>query len=675
MMSVLDIFRKKGHSDETQLDINPKDGTPIFKDEIISKIKSELEKRKQEKMPLELQWQLNANFIAGNQYCDINTYTDEIKEMPKQIEWTQREVYNRMGAIYETRLAKLGRIKPAITVRPATNELEDIAKAETSTSILRGTQIRTNFSNLLQTAIAWVELCGTVFFINWWDTNKGRELYRNEIIETDGDNTERKVDVVCEGDLCYGLLTPYEVYPDNLFAQEVEDCNNIIIQQVKTVDEIHNMYGVRLEGRELNTFCLIPKPTAGGFGYEATLTGLSTATRENVEYVTTYMERPNRDYPDGRLIIIIGEDELIYYGNLPYCIGEDNKPSYPLVKCVSIKKAGNFFGGTVYERLIPVQRAYNAVKNRIHDYLNRAGIGSYQVPEGALVDPEELTEEGVPPGKVVLLRRDGKGLDMVPIGALPAPFLHEEERLQREMEYLSGISELAVISATPAGMTSGKALESLKESDDTRLSLCAENIRTAVIELSKQWLKIYKQFTFSARIIKYTGANNIANVVVWCNDDINSFDVVYETENELLDTPNNRRNTVIELLNSGLLTDENGVINQRMKRKIFEMLRLGNWEDAMDMDLLHINKAREENTYLDYGILPQIRDYDNHEIHIDEHNRFRLQTKFELLARKNPQLAETFNLHIKQHQDFIMQRQTQLMQIQKLMKGSVPNGQ
>ena len=348
-VAIWDVFKKDKTEENKQIDVDPKDGQPVYREKVISFISEEYERRKREKQTLELQWQLNSNFIAGNQYCDINVNTMTVEEQPAARQDLQREVFNRMAPIYETRLAKLSKIKPAMVVRPSTNELDDIAKADVSTSLLRGTQINTGFSNTLSTAESWMETTGTVFFLSWWDSMKGKLIYEEEIEIFDDKTQERKRDIkrLFEGDLSYGLITPYEVYPDSIFVQETEDCESIIIRQVKSVDEIYNVYGVRLEGRPLPTFCMTPQAAAGGLGYEATVNFLTTSTRDNAEAVTTYFRRPGRDYPNGQMIIVLGETELAYYGSLPYKVGEHNAPAFPIVKCCSIKRAGQFFCGTV----------------------------------------------------------------------------------------------------------------------------------------------------------------------------------------------------------------------------------------------------------------------------------------------------------------------------------------
>ncbi len=620
------------------------EGNIIYKEEIISYLNREYDRRHNEKQSLQLQWELNSNFIAGNQYCDINTTTKTVEQLKKENDWTQKEVYNHMAPIYETRIAKLGNIKPSMTVRPAGNELDDVAKADVSTSILKGIQIKSNFPGKLSTANAWCEICGTVCFMSWWNAGLGTSIIN--------DDTNK----IFSGDLDYGIITAFEIFPDSIFNQEISDCSSILVRQVKSVDEIYNLYGVKLEGKTLPTFSLATAAT-GGFGYEAATMSISSSMRENCENVTTYFEVPGRKFPKGRMIIMLGDDNLIFYGDLPY---SNNDRFIPIVKMCSSKRPGHFFGGSVHERLIPVQRAYNALKNRKHDYLNRVAYGTYQVDADS-VDTEALEENGIAPGSVIPRIPGSRGLEELTTPNLPATFENEETRLQREFEYLSGISEMSIISQAPSGVTSGVALNAITESDNTRLSTTAENMRNAVKELAAQWLKIYKSCAAVPRVLQYCGTNNISNVIVFSREDITSFDIVFDTENELIDTLERRRNTILELLRTGLLADENGVINARVKRKLFEGLKVGNWEDAMDIENLHIGRARYENINIESGVIPEIKEYDDHEIHIDEHNRMRLQSRYELFKSKYPKLAETFDEHIKLHEQYIVKKQQQLM--------------
>ena len=62
--------------------------------------------------------------------------------------------------------------------------------------------------------------------------------------------------------------------------------------------------------------------------------------------------------------------------------------------------AGQFFGRSPIVDLIPLQRAYNGVKNKIHDYIRAVAANPLLVPEGSIPDIAEFAANGLPPGEV-----------------------------------------------------------------------------------------------------------------------------------------------------------------------------------------------------------------------------------------------------------------------------------
>ena len=126
---------KVSEQDKTAIDVT-KDGETLFKEDIIKNITEELEKRRGERSSLERQWTLNANFLVGNQYCEIHPYTGDIEQLEPVYEWLNRETFNNIAPLIQTRIANLKKINYLMKVKPATNELDDYAKAEVSTSNL-----------------------------------------------------------------------------------------------------------------------------------------------------------------------------------------------------------------------------------------------------------------------------------------------------------------------------------------------------------------------------------------------------------------------------------------------------------------------------------------------------------------------------------------------------------
>ena len=150
--SLFGVGGKDGEKE--QLDVD-KDGEVLYKGDVIKFVNDELEKRRNERSPLEQQWTLNANFLVGNQYCDINTYKGGIEQIEPVHDFLERETFNQIAPLIETRISNLKKITYQMKVKPRTNELDDYAKADVSTAILQHTQSISNFDTQKNTMIAW----------------------------------------------------------------------------------------------------------------------------------------------------------------------------------------------------------------------------------------------------------------------------------------------------------------------------------------------------------------------------------------------------------------------------------------------------------------------------------------------------------------------------------------
>lgn len=636
------------------------DGGKLYKKDIIAFVNEELERRRAEKLPLENQWNLNANFLAGNQYCEINPYRGDVEQVEPVFDWLERGTFNQISPLVETRIANLKKINYMMKVNPRTNELEDYAKADVSTTILQYIQKVSDFEKQKNTMILWNELCGSCYWIAWWDAAAGEYVGSVEETVISEDGVENKTErAYYEGDVKYGLVTPYEVFPESIFRQGIDGQNSIILEQVKTVEEIYNLYGIDVEGQEVETFQLTPVVSGGGYGYESTKLGLYKTTVKGAEKVITYFEKPGRKRPHGRMIILIG-DELVYYGDLPY-------DEIPIVQCLCREVAGQFFGKSAIEDLIPRQVAYNGCLNRIHEYIKTVAIGRYIAEDGS-IDIDEYEENGVAPGGILTYRQGSTPPEPMQNGQLPAELMAERHNLKTDMEYIAGTSQLMVSGNVPSGVTSGAAINNLMEIDNTRLSLTGDYIRNSVRDLSKLLLKIAKRYATCERVLDCAGLNSIGHAIVWCGEDINSYDVEFTTENELLMSEDMQRENFFNAYKMGFYTDENGNVPQRVKQMGLEYMKLGKYTELMNINQLQMQAAQRENAFFEKGVIPKAGNLDDHDIHIEEHMRYVLQMRFQVLRQRKPEYAVALERHIEEHKN--AKEQKQAKEMHNLMRNS-----
>lgn len=602
-------------------------GEDFLEKELAREVTEDYERRREERRTLEQQWQLNLNYLMGNQYAEIAP-SGEIDEEEKDYYWQGRNVYNHIAPIVETRIAKLSRVRPVTSVRAAGDDESDLKSAKMASALLTSTFSRLEMSDVIYKATLWSETLGTSFYKVTWNSDGGKKIG-----EKDGE-------AVYEGDVCVEALSPFDIYPDSLFKEDVDNQKSIIHARAMHVDDVAAIYGKRLKGEEVDVFTL-EKNTCGGSNgfFSRRLTG--GTVKDSVVVIERY-EKPCERFPDGR-VVTVAAGEVLAVGELPYMNGEEGRRTFPFVRQVSINQAGSFFGLSVIDRLIPVQRAYNAVKNRKHEYLNRVSMGVVTVEDGS-IDTDALVEDGLSPGKVLVYRQGSTPPTFMRSATVPPDFTYEESRLEQEFINVSGVSEFSRNSDVLSANISGVALELMVEQDETRLITSAENVRRAVRVIGRQIIRIFRQYAKISRMMRVAGRGNSVELYYFNSGDLTSDDVVFDTENELTASPAQKKSAVYDMLNAGLLSDDDGKMNQRTKAKILELLGFGTLSGAQDITNLHIDKAQRENISIaSADVEPE--EFDDHAVHVTEHTRFLLSEDFGGKAQlKNKLLA-----HLRKH--------------------------
>jgi len=605
---------------------------------IIKEVLEDFNQRCLDRKPYELTWELNMNFMLGNQYSSISP-TGEIELTQKNFYWEEREVYNHIAPIIESRLAKLGKVRPTVSVRPTGSEQSDFYSAKLAKSILETTSDKSNLSDIITNATIWSEVTGTVFYKVLWDDNLG---------DTIGKENNKEIK---NGDVSICVCPPFEIYPDSSGSVNIEDCESIIHARAYSAKKAEEIWGIKVEGKDIDTFTFDNFLTKGSITGNSNIPKITHAIKRDHILVIEKYVKPNENYPNGRLIILVG-DNLVFDGDLPFRVGNNNQYAYPFIKQVSTSQIGSFWGVSVIERCIPIQRAYNAIKNRKHEFMARLAAGVLAVEDGS-VDIDNIEDEGLAPGKILVYRNGSTPPRFIDGGSIPYEFNNEEDRLLNEFISVSGVSELMRDSTVPSAVSSGTALNILIEQDETRLSVTAEYIRSAVKKIAQFIIRLYKQFATNDRLTRSCDENGEIEMFYWNSSQLTSDDVVLDTINELTETPSQRKSMLMELYKNGLLNDENGKLSNRNRAKLIEALGMGIWENSADITQMHIKKAIKENLELTQFLPLEI---DEHEIHIEEHTKF-------ILSDESNKFS---NEHINKLQEHILAHKSMLFALSQI---------
>ena len=609
--------------------------------EKITYIKNEYERRRIERLYFELKWQLNMAFIEGEQYQYICNVTNDIVEYPKLLQSQEREAYNHTLPIYLTRLAKLSRLNENFKARPSSSDTNDINNAYVTTKVLEKWINDNNLNALQNEANAWSEATGTAIWKTIWNPNAGRKI--SEKINEHG-----QVEYIYEGDVENVVCSPFEIFPDSSYNSTIDQCKNIIHARPVDIEYIYTQFGIEVQGQKLNVFAndknVISNILTMGKGAD-------TKKKEDVVMLYEFYEKPTVEHPNGLFIIICdNHDKILYEGELPFINKSYNNRGLPFDLQRSILRPGYFWGKSVIDSVIPIQRRYNAIKNRTVEYLNRVAIG-VAIIDSATAEFNNLEEDGLVPGSIIYF--DGSQSTHVPsfmqTPGLPNEFFNQEQLELNNFTKISGVSEISRDSSAPAGVESGRALTILNEQDETRLALTARQIQDCMLEVAKKTIYAYKQFTNSERILRINGTNEAIRILSWDKNTLTAEDIIVEGVARLGETLTQKRNLVLEMISLGLFRDSNGLLDDS---KVLQMLEFGDTNVALDSKRLERNRTLEENIKMSMGQPCNIEFFELHNVAIEAHTEFMLSSEFNLLE---PMIQDIFRQHLMQHIQYLQQ--------------------
>ncbi|MDE6691111.1 MAG: hypothetical protein K2K04_03990, partial [Clostridia bacterium] len=86
-----------------------------LEEELIAEVYADFKRRQEERRRIERGWQLNINFVNGNQYCDVNPL-GEIEGDSGGYFWQQKRVFNYIAPTVDMRCCRLTGIRPKLAV-------------------------------------------------------------------------------------------------------------------------------------------------------------------------------------------------------------------------------------------------------------------------------------------------------------------------------------------------------------------------------------------------------------------------------------------------------------------------------------------------------------------------------------------------------------------------------
>jgi len=575
----------------------------------VATIKEKRERWRQDRLHHEPVWFLTSAFVRGNHYTEWDDSVGQmvrIKAAPNRV----RLAINRMQAKCRARTAKFTKNRPRILVTPGTSEYTDYLNAKATQKYCDYQYKKAGFESKYKRASLWARDCSRGFIWLHWDASK---MARVMVKDPTGANTYQEQPL---GDISLEVGSPYEVLVSDPACPTLSDQEEIMRVKLQLTTEMQARYPdykdqIQSDAAAEDLFRyeqMIASVNLKGYAGD----GKKKAGNKQYTLVTERFVRPSAAKPDGRYQVMVGE-VIVKDEELPYGFHDMENP-FPVVSYPDIETAGQFWGPTVAEQLIDLQREHNLVRSKLSEHMrilafpklfvamqHQLGAGAWTADAGQFI--EYVAHPDIQP----------------PTPWVPPPISQDVwqlvQLLQKEFDDVSQI--FPSTEGKPGGATSGFQTNLLQEASE---SVHAPDIRChelATEDLFRKIRRMTQQYYTVPRLMAVVGSNFEPEVLEFSGAMIDEYaDLSVEAGSALPTYKAARQDTVMNMYNSGLLGD---VADPEVRRRALTLLELGSVEEAFDRartdenqakrDLMVLTDQRQNPTQVD----PHA--WDNHKIH------------------------------------------------------------
>jgi hypothetical protein len=141
--------------------------------ELVAWVDTQYKKMKSARQPYENQWRLNYAFYKGRQNLRMMTRDQNVSGGrlvdPVVPPYRVRSIRNKIKPIIRTEMSKLTSNKPNASVVPASNEDKDLYAALAGEKVWEAIYANHQLHKIFTRAAFWLTICGTAFIKDWWD--------------------------------------------------------------------------------------------------------------------------------------------------------------------------------------------------------------------------------------------------------------------------------------------------------------------------------------------------------------------------------------------------------------------------------------------------------------------------------------------------------------------------
>lgn len=565
---------------------------------------------------------LNSAFLRGNQWVHFNARSRRLEAVPRTR--SGRRVcatINRLWPGSRTVISKL--VQRPLVFEVQANSADDtaIAGAKIGDSILGAVKDEHRWEELRE-SVAWATWKGGTgaICVDWDPTlgkptalaEDGRKLPSGDTVET----ALSMAEMVFEPGAPIAETSRYWIKAQALPPKQVQGKWNLSEEPKATATT-----GLSSLERSLVT------------GAQA---GANSADQTELTLVLTYYERPNPACPDGKVEVVI--DNKTVWGPKPWPF-----PFVDYLNVVTMRETmveHSWQGETALSAARPIQAAFNRAWSNILEHIDTVGAAKLMRPQSSIELQEQYTDiigEQIP-------YMDGQSEPKyLQPPQLPAWIMNSPQELMVQIDDILGVHDVSRGSA-PANIESGYGLAVLAEQDATPIGKLNSSTARMFSRIGSMVLKIYESEVKETRTAVVQIPGQPPDTIPWSGDTI-AGQTTARVPQELI-APRSH---------AALMQTADKMMEMQVITTLEEWSRVSEMPDerqVIEAIRPDVARARRENTSMAQGKVRFPEEWDDHQIHVNEHNVYRKSDRYEGLDHE---VKEIFAAHIQAHQTLMAQ--------------------
>jgi hypothetical protein len=668
--------------------------TEYISEKLIDELKSQVddfkERSLQERRKKESVWRLVRKFFEGDQWQRVSKESLQLEAVPVPPKRPKITINKIMPGVM-TRIAHVLKNKPIGVVTPETNDEEDRNAARIGDQVVEFDFRQQETERKLSTQIApEMFLTNNAFVKAYWDPTLGKTVdVKSPIINpetqeplTDPATGEPVTEVIGqtnEGGPVAEFVASEEFLPEP-GAKTLDECQMVVHRTLKPLDYVRRMFPEKAKDLpSLDPESDYGKDLAAGAKHY----GYGDAEIKNRAEVVEVWARPMTVDPERDDVLQWPEGLHAVFANGVCLLAEPTPKGHDHIPFVHFQETPvpwDFWGVSTAMQAIDPQRALNMAVSR-DEYRRTMQRPKLWVPSQAGVDDEDVDNDDK---SIVTYEHPFAGEWKAP----PAFISDERARDFYVASIDDALGNVAILAGEADGeVRSGRQAFIQGEYAGTVLSGPARSIERGICRLGRLFLKLRKAWTDEATTIQLVGRDRDIEVLHFKGSDLEGAgDYYVEPGSALPMSRHEKKQMILDLWDRGILGPER-------KERLLRMIDMPAEFDALvNEDQIDRDRATEENEMLEkldeetvtkanmeargraaemaqamtakgLQVQPEAlvldatlevltldaRDFENHLVHLEVHNRFRKSRRYRALPKAIQALADQ---HADKHEAF-----------------------